>query len=202
MIPPTTTGASTASAWRARMTSGTSSRCEPERIERPTTSTSSSRAATAIWVGVSRMPWYTTSMPASRAATAICSAPFEWPSRPGLPTSIRGGPPSSADAAFTRARTASMSSSVLVATPPTPVGARYSPKTSRSAPAHSPTVPPTRASSIVAGIRFASVAAVSWRSSSAARPRCRHARTASARATRSAPPPPRGRARGCAPRLR
>ena len=32
-------------------------------------------------------------MPASRAATAICSAPFECPSRPGLPTRIRGGPP-------------------------------------------------------------------------------------------------------------
>ena len=32
-------------------------------------------------------------MPASRAATAICSAPFEWPSRPGLATSSRGGPP-------------------------------------------------------------------------------------------------------------
>ena len=32
-------------------------------------------------------------MPASRAATAICSAPFEWPSSPGLATSSRGGPP-------------------------------------------------------------------------------------------------------------
>ena len=36
-----------------------------------------------------------TSMPASRAATAICSAPLEWPSRPGLPTSTRIGWPSS-----------------------------------------------------------------------------------------------------------
>src|ERR1700722_702489 len=34
-----------------------------------------------------------TSKPASRAATAICSAPLEWPSRPGLATSRRGGPP-------------------------------------------------------------------------------------------------------------
>ena len=32
-------------------------------------------------------------MPASRAATAICSAPLEWPSRPGLATSSLGGPP-------------------------------------------------------------------------------------------------------------
>src|SRR5436853_183011 len=36
-----------------------------------------------------------TSMPPSSAATAICSAPLEWPSRPGLATSGRGGHPSS-----------------------------------------------------------------------------------------------------------
>ena len=41
MIPPTTTGTSTPSSAAAATTSGTSSRCEPERIERPTTSTSS-----------------------------------------------------------------------------------------------------------------------------------------------------------------
>src|SRR5262249_16599035 len=92
-MPPTTTGASTARSRRSRTVSGTSSRCEPERIDRPTTSTSSSPAAAAICSGVSRMPWYTTSMPASRAATAICSAPLEWPSSPGLPTRIRIGPP-------------------------------------------------------------------------------------------------------------
>ena len=45
--------------------------------------------------------------------------------------------------------------------PPTPVGARYSPNTSRSAPAHSPTVPPARASSIVAGVRLSVPRAVS-----------------------------------------
>ena len=33
-------------------------------------------------------------MPESRARTAICSAPFEWPSRPGLPTRIFGRRPS------------------------------------------------------------------------------------------------------------
>ena len=32
-------------------------------------------------------------MPESRAATAICSAPLEWPSRPGLATRNFGGPP-------------------------------------------------------------------------------------------------------------
>ena len=42
-----------------------------------------------------------TSMPASRAATAICSAPLEWPSSPGLPTSSRSGPPSDSAAACT-----------------------------------------------------------------------------------------------------
>ncbi len=51
MIPPTTTGTSTPSSRSWRITSGTSSRCDPERIDRPTTSTSSSLAAAAIWAG-------------------------------------------------------------------------------------------------------------------------------------------------------
>ena len=38
-------------------TSGTSSRWEPERMDSPTMSTSSSRAAATIWAGVSRIPW-------------------------------------------------------------------------------------------------------------------------------------------------
>ena len=46
-------------------------------------------------------------MPASRAATAICSAPLECPSRPGLATSRRGGPPGRP---LTRAATAASSS--------------------------------------------------------------------------------------------
>ena len=48
----------------------------------------------------------------------------------------------------------------------TPVGARYSPKTSRSAPAHSPVVPPAWARSIVAGMMFSpdSAAPRSWSS--------------------------------------
>ena len=48
-----------------------------------------------------------TSMPASRAATAICSAPLEWPSRPGLATSRRGGPPGRARSRSARARSPS-----------------------------------------------------------------------------------------------
>ena len=63
-------------------------------------------------------------MPASRAATAICSAPFECPSRPGLATSSRGGPPG---IARTLAATPA-SPDDPAATAETPVGARYSPK--------------------------------------------------------------------------
>ena len=40
-----------------RSTSGTSSACAPERIDRPTQCTSSATAAAAICSGVSRMPW-------------------------------------------------------------------------------------------------------------------------------------------------
>ena len=60
-----------------------------------------------------------------------------------------------------------MSASGAVATAPMPVGARYSPNTSRSAPAHSPTVPPARANVIVAGMRLSVDAAVSRSRSSA-----------------------------------
>jgi len=94
---------------------------------------------------VRRIPEYTTSMPASRAATAICSAPFEWPSRPGLATNSRGGPPV---INFTRAATSASSPPARPAAEATPVEARYSPNTPRSAFAHSPVVPPARASSI------------------------------------------------------
>ena len=38
-------------------------------------------------------------MPASVARTAICSAPLEWPSRPGLPTRNLSRRPSFSDAA-------------------------------------------------------------------------------------------------------
>ena len=69
--------------------------------------------------------------------------------------------------ARTSARTASISAPSLAATAFTPVGARYSPNTSRNAPAHSPTVPPALASAIVAGTRFSSCAATARSSSSA-----------------------------------
>ena len=68
-------------------------------------------------------------------------------------------------------------------TPPTPVGARYSPNTSRSVAVHSPTVTPARAHSSEAGIRLSDVRAVSASSLRAAstlassRP-ARHALTA------------------------
>ena len=46
-------------------------------------------------------------MPQSRARTAICSAPLEWPSRPGLPTSSLMRRPSLAETRSTSARTSS-----------------------------------------------------------------------------------------------
>ena len=65
--------------------------CAPDRIDRPTTSTSSCTAAVAIISGVWCRPVYTTSMPASRSAAATTLAPRSWPSRPGLATSTRIG---------------------------------------------------------------------------------------------------------------
>src|ERR1700722_10487316 len=96
-----------------------------------------------------------TSNPASRAATAICSAPLECPSSPGLATRRRGGPPVRAASARVRA-TRGPSSSPRCPTPPlTPVGARNSPKTWRSAPAHFPVVPPAWARAMVASMMLA-----------------------------------------------
>ena len=74
---------------------------------------------------------------------------------------------------------------------PRPVGARYSPNTSRSTPAHSPVVTPARAQSRVAAIRFASVPAAARRASSAASTAAwsrsaRHFRTASCAAASTA----------------
>ena len=58
MMPPTMTGMSPAPASRSpSSTSGTSSMCEPDRIEMPTRWTSSETAAATICAGVSRMPW-------------------------------------------------------------------------------------------------------------------------------------------------
>lgn len=57
-MPPTMTGMSSTPVRRSRAsTSGTSSACEPDRIDRPTQCTSSATAAETICSGVSRMPW-------------------------------------------------------------------------------------------------------------------------------------------------
>ena len=57
-IPPTTTGTSSMPCSRMpSRTAGTSSMCDPDRIERPTQCTSSATAAATICSGVSRMPW-------------------------------------------------------------------------------------------------------------------------------------------------
>ena len=104
-------------------------------------------------------------MPASRAATAICSAPLLWPSRPGLATRKRGGPPA---IPFTNSATVASSPTRRPTAAFTPVGARNSPNTSRSTPAHSPVVPPALASAIDGSMMLPSPAAASCRAASAA----------------------------------
>ena len=68
-------------------------------------------------------------MPASRARTAICSAPFEWPSRPGLPTRILIAPARAPRTPPRRGRAARSATRrrAPARRRPTPVGARYSP---------------------------------------------------------------------------
>src|SRR2546423_1687999 len=62
-------------------------------------------------------------MPESRARTAICSAPFEWPSRPGLPTRIFGRRPSFSCSRETSSRSSLNSPSAgAAAASPTPAG--------------------------------------------------------------------------------
>src|SRR6516225_8403540 len=90
-------------------------------------------------------------MPASRARTAICSAPLEWPSRPGLPSTNFSRRPSLRDRRSTSARKSSRPTVSLRGARPTPVGARYSPKLSRSAKPHSPVVTPALAQLVAAG---------------------------------------------------
>ena len=58
MMPPTITGTSPAPAARSpASTCGTASMWDPDRIDSPTTWTSSSTAAATIWAAVSRIPW-------------------------------------------------------------------------------------------------------------------------------------------------
>ena len=86
MIPPTTTGTSTpASRSSSHHAPGSARACEPDRIDRPTTCTPSShRGPRDLRRASGGCPRRPRPCPASRARTAICSAPFEWPSRPGL----------------------------------------------------------------------------------------------------------------------
>jgi hypothetical protein len=80
---------------------------------------------------------------------------------------MRSRVPSASPVARTRSRTAAIS---LRASPPgtadTPVGARNSPNTSRSTPAHSPVVTPALAHVIEASMRLASVCVESFRAAS------------------------------------
>src|SRR5713101_4524234 len=106
-------------------------------------------------------------MPASRARTAICSAPLEWPSSPGLPTRNLMRRPSLRETRSTSARTRSRPSPGCAAAPATPVGARYSPNTSRSAAPHSPVVTPALAHAIEAGMMLRPCWAAAFRAASA-----------------------------------
>ena len=138
-MPPTTTGASTPAARSAASVSGTSARCEPDRIDRPTTSTSSSRAAAAIsagrepdalvddlHAGVARRD---RDLLGAVGVAVEAGLADEQPDRAARPTPRRSRAP--------RSRTACISGAGCAATAPTPVGARYSPNTRA-------TRPPTR----------------------------------------------------------
>ncbi len=92
-----------------------------------------------------------------------------------MATSSLGGPPVRSAMAFDRASTARNSAPRCPTPPPTPVGALYSPNTSRSAPAHSPVVPPAWARAMVAGMMF-SVPSAALRSTSRARVTARPSR--------------------------
>ena len=138
-----------------------------------------------------------TSMPASRAATAICSAPLEWPSRPGLATRSRGGPPAMRLHPLGHGVAARRSGGPRRPRP-TPVGARYSPNTSRRAPAHSPVVPPAWARAMVAGMMFSPVVGHPAQLVEGLLDRVRGpVATARPARRRSARPRPRGRPAGC-----
>lgn len=107
-------------------------------------------------------------MPQSRARAAICSAPFEWPSSPGLPTRNLSCRPSFADTRSTASRIDSSPSVRFEGDRDTPVGPRYSPCTPRMTPAHSPVVASARAAAIEAGMMFLPASAARRSSASAA----------------------------------
>src|SRR5271166_4775562 len=98
-------------------------------------------------------------MPASVARAAICSAPLEWPSRPGLPIRNLIRRPSLRDTRSISPRSASRPAASCLALGETPVGARNSPNSKRNASPHSPVVTPASAASIEAGMIFAPLAA-------------------------------------------
>ena len=87
-----------------------------------------------------------------------------------MPTRILIRRPSASDTRSTRSRrsASSASSGEIPAAPSTPVGARYSPNTSRSVPAHSPVVAPARAAASVAGMMFTDSSRAALASSSSA----------------------------------
>ena len=205
MMPPTTTGTSPAPASRsppqhlghqlagASRTGSTARRSARPPAPRPP------RSAPASAGCPGRRPRSRRRGPARRSARR------RWSARPGRacrPAAAAGAPSS----APVRADPLAHRGQVAVAgagrrrrrAPDTPVGARYSPNTSRSAPAHSPVVTPARAQASVAGIRFVrrSAAVAAARRAPRSHRRVVALRRASAARLDGAPPRPPGRPSG------
>jgi hypothetical protein len=92
IVPPTTTAMSPAPAFRRpSIVLAVSARCAPDRMDRPTTATSSWMAVATIASTFWRMPVKMISKPASRRVRATILAPRSWPSRPGFAMRILAG---------------------------------------------------------------------------------------------------------------
>ncbi len=129
------------------MTSGTSSRWLPDRIDRPTTSGSSSRADAAICAGVSRMPGV------HDLHAGVAGRYGDLLGAVGMAVEARLGHEQSRWSAghgpHPRRHRRPVRRRRRPAAAETPVGAWNSPKTSRRASDHSPVVPPAWARAIV-----------------------------------------------------
>ena len=204
MMPPTMTGTSPAPAARSpSSTSGTSSMCEPDRIESPTQCTSSATAAATICSRRQPDALVDHLEPGVAGPHGDLLGAVAVPVEAGLADQQ---PQPLAELLAGAAHPLAHRREVAVRpsprrrprAPETPVGARYSPNTSRSAPAHSPVVTPARAHrrrrrhQVGAGPRRRRAAAPAPRPRSApAGPR--RARPATAHGRRRAGPRRRGR---------
>ena len=125
-------------------------------MDRPTMSTSSSRAAATIWAGRESdalVDDLEAGVPGGHGdlfgPVGVTVQPRLGHQQPGWPPGRLGQRPGPGH------HRAQLGPAVPDAAPDTPVGARYSPKTSRRPPAHSPVVPPAWARAMVGAIRSA-----------------------------------------------